>query len=343
MLDTLNMWDATASLPEQIREAAHGAASLETESLPSAAGISAVVVLGAGDGAFASEVVRAVSEASARVPVVVVRDRHLPTWVGPSTLVLAISWSGDSQDTVVAVKRTIELGAAVVVVSRGGELASIAVDAALPILVVPGGIPQARAALGALCVPPLVVLERIGVLDGVSSAIKETCSILSARRDDLASDHGSAAGVARRIGRSIPLIYGSSGVASVAAMRWKYQVNENAKTPAFYSSLPDASLHEIAGWGQLGDVTRQIVTLIALRHRREDPAAVRQFEFISEALDEVVAGTVELWSQAESDIAILFDLVLSADFVSLHLAREAGVDPGPVPIFTEMTDAIKEA
>ncbi len=262
------MWDATASLPEQIREAAHGAASLETESLPRAAGISAVVVLGAGDGAFASEVVRAVSEASARVPVVVVRDRHLPTWVGPSTLVLAISWSGDSQDTVVAVKRTIELGAAVVVVSRGGELASIAVDAALPILVVPGGIPQARAALGALCVPPLVVLERIGVLDGVSSAIKETCSGLLARRDELASDHGSAARVARCIGRSIPLIYGSSGVASVAAMRWKYQVNENAKTPAFYSSLPDASLHEIAGWGQLGDVTRQIVTLIALRHRR---------------------------------------------------------------------------
>lgn len=341
MLDSLNLWDATASLPDQIGAATRAAGSMSIESLPRAGEISGIVTLGVGASGLAAEIVTEVSAQRARVPVAVVKDRSLPAWVGPSTLVFAISWSGDTEETLEAMNHAVELGASVVAVSQGGELLETAKEASLTTIVVPGGIPQARSALGALCVPPLVVLERIGVLDGITVAIEQTCSVLNARRDELVSARSRAGEVARRIGRSIPLIYGSSGVTSVVARRWKTQINQDAKSPAFFSNLSEACHDEIAGWGQLGDVTRQIVTWIALRHRGEHPSVVRQFAFVSEVLDEVVADTVEVWSEAECDIAVLFDLILFGDFVSLHLAKEGGIDPGPVPIVADLDDAIK--
>ena len=141
---------------------------------------------------------------------------------------------------------------------------------------------------------------------------------------------------ARRIGRTIPLVHGAAGPSGVAAQRWKTQVNENAKAPAFFALQPELCHNEVAGWGQHGDLTRQAITLVTLRHPGEHPQIARRFSLVAELMEEVVAGIVEVRTDATGDMAALYDLVLIGDFCSLHMAAAEGIDPGPVPVLGEL-------
>jgi glucose/mannose-6-phosphate isomerase len=208
------------------------------------------------------------------------------------------------------------------------------------VVAVPASIPQPRAAFGAMAVPPLVILERLGLLPGAGQQIEQAVDQLSRRRDQLVGPDSPADAVARRIGRTFALVHGGPGFGSVAAQRWKTQINENAKAPAFSAAQPELCHNEIVGWGQDGDVTRQVITLVTLRQSGEHPQVARRFDLISEIMLEVVADVVPVWAEGAGPLAQFFDLVLFGDFVSLHLAGHAGVDPGPVPILVEIKERL---
>ena len=127
-----------------------------------------------------------------------------------------------------------------------------------------------RAAIGALAVPPLLVLEAIGLLPGASEWIAAAVAQLRRRR---ASSSVAAArpGAGPAIGLTMPIVYGGGALGAVAAARWKNQINENAKAPAFANTYPELCHNEICGWGQHGDLTRQVFPLVQLRHDHEHP------------------------------------------------------------------------
>ncbi|MGH9055787.1 MAG: SIS domain-containing protein, partial [Acidimicrobiales bacterium] len=108
------------------------------------------------------------------------------------------------------------------------------------------------------------------------------------------------------------------------------------KSPAWWAAQPELCHNEICGWGQHGDVTRQTITAVALRHDWEHPQVGLRFELVSEILREVVAGVVEVRAEGDGDLAQLLDLVIFGDYVSLWMAAEAGVDPGPVPVLVDL-------
>lgn len=332
-VDSLSMWEATIGLPEQISAAVPAAASIGALKRPT---ITGVVVLGVGDCGFAGDVLAGVAAPEMAVPLTVVRSCDLPAYVGPGSLVLAVSWSGDTAETVAAVESAYEAGATVVAISAGGKLALLAESQGSPVLAMPAGIPQPRAALGAAVAMPLVLLERLGLLDEVTARLAACVEYLSRRRDQLAGAGSHPAEVARRIGRTFPLVHGSPGPAGLAAQRWKTQVNENAKSPAWWSVQPDVARDEIAGWGQHGDITRQILTLVSLRHGGEHPMVARSFELVEEAMLEVVGDLVTVRTEAPEAISRFFELALFGDLVSLHLAGREGVDPGPVPMVDDI-------
>ena len=194
-----------------------------------------------------------------------------------------------------------------------------------------------------MAVPPLIVLEQIGLFPGASQWAALAVEQLLRRRDSLVRRGSVAEHVASRIGRTVPLVYGAHSLGATAALRWKTQVNENAKSPAFCNVLPELSHNEIAGWGQHGDVTRQLITLVCLRHDAEHPQVVRRIGLVTEIMREVVSDVVEVRAQGEGDLAQLLDLILVGDFVSLHLAAREGVDPGPVPVLGEIKRRMSEA
>ena len=105
--------------------------------------------------------------------------------------------------------------------------------------------------------------------------------------------------LARQIGRTIPLIYGGGAIGAVAAYRWKCDVNENAKAPAFWHTYPELDHNEICAWGQHGDVTRQLITLVELRHGFEHPRLRLRFDATREIIDECVHQVLSVEAQGE--------------------------------------------
>jgi glucose/mannose-6-phosphate isomerase len=333
-VDTLDMWGATAGLPEQVAEAM--AASGGLAGLPGRDRVENVVVLGMGGSGIAGDVLAATAAPFMAVPVSVVKGYQPPDFVGSGSLVFAMSFSGDTEETLEAAGLAYEAGAALIVVSGGGELVRLAEEWRVPVVPVPAGIPQPRAALGAMSVPPIVILEEIGLFPGAGHWVSQAVEQLKRRRDELVGPKSVAEDLARRIGRTIPLVHSSEALGAAAALRWKAQVNENAKSPAFFALYPELCHNEVAGWGQHGDVTRQVISLVNLRHDAEHPQVVRRFELVADVLREVVADIIEVRAAGEGDLAQLFDLTLIGDFVSLHLAAREEIDPGPIPVLEDI-------
>ncbi len=338
-VDSLDMWAAAAGLPEQVAAAALAARGLG--GLPGRDSIEHVVVLGMGGSGIAGDVLMATAAPFMPVPVAVVKGYEPPEFVGSNSLVFALSFSGDTEETLEAASGAYEAGASMVVVTCGGELGRLAEEWRVPVVPVPAGIPQPRAALGAMSVPPLVVLEAIGLFPGAGQWVDQAVEQLCRRRDELVAPGSPAEDIARRIGRTIPLIHSSEALGAAAALRWKAQVNENAKAPAFWNVHPELCHNELAGWGQQGDATRQLITLVNLRHDAEHPQVGRRFELVAEVLREVVAGIVEVRAAGEGDLAQLFDLAMMGDFVSLHLAAHESIDPGPVPVLADLKEQLR--
>ena len=332
-VDSLDMWGAAAGLPEQVEAAVSAARGL---AVPRRERVENVVVLGMGGSGIAGDVLVATAAPFMPVPVTVVKSYEAPDYVGTGSLVFAVSFSGDTEEIVEAATDSYEAGASLIVVAGGGALTALADDWKVPVVPVPADIPQPRAALGALAVPPLVLLEEIGLFPGAVQWVDQAVDQLRRRRDELLRPGNPAEEVAHIIGRSIPLVYSSGALGAAAALRWKAQVNENAKCPAFFNVYPELCHNEVAGWGQHGDATRQLMTLVNLRHDAEHPQVSRRVDLVSEVLLEVVADVTEVRAAGEGDLAQLLDLALVGDFVSLHLAGNEGIDPGPVPVLADI-------
>jgi len=340
ILDTQGMFDVTAALPEQVVAAVEAARGVE--GLPDARAVEHVVVLGMGGSGIAGDILVATAGPLLPIPVIAVKSYECPAFVGDGSLVFAVSCSGDTEETVQAATDAALQGAKVVAITSGGELAHLAREWGAPMVAVPASLPQPRSAIGAMAIPPLVVLEQIGLLRGASHWIGLAVEQLTRRRDQLvAGGANSVAGtIARKIGRTWPLVHGGGAIGAAAALRWKTQVNENAKAPAFWNTQPELCHNEICGWGQDGDVTRQLITLVQLRHDAEHPQVIRRFELVAELLAETVAHIVEVRAEGDGDLAQLFDLILVGDFVSLWMAANEGIDPGPVPALVELKAAL---
>ncbi len=325
------MWEAATALPESLASALQTAQRVFGPPALKHAAPVAVVGLGLGTAATACDAAAAIVRSRLSVPFVVCRSPAAPALVGPACLVLAVSCGPDSPETMMATRQALDLGARVVGIGGDGELARLAVDAGFPWCpLVPEG-PTARAALGGATVALLCALSRHGLLPDCAPSVSAAVESLDRRRDAFVAERGPAAELARQIGRTIPLAYGANGVGAVAAQWWKSCVNLNAKSPAFSAELPALAYDELAGWGQGGDITRQTMTLVLLRHGGEPAPVPELFAAVRDATEEIMADVLEVWAEGEDDLGRFFDLALLGELVSLEMAAREGVDPGPVP------------
>jgi glucose/mannose-6-phosphate isomerase len=345
--DSLDFLGAVEGLPEQLSEAhAHASEQLGSLELPAAGDIRNIAVLGMGGSGISGDVLNSVASGALPVPVSVLKQIRVPGFIGPSTLVFAVSYSGNTEETLSMASGALDAGARVVAISSGGELARLATErGAIHVRAPEGYLP--RAALGSLIAPMFVCVGTIGLLDGVDELLQGAVAQLGARRDECKPDVAPAKNVARelarKIGRTIPLIYGGGALGGVAAMRWKCDVNENAKAPAFWSMYPELDHNEICGWGQHGDVTRQVFTLVELRHSFEHERLEPRFAFTRSLVEEAVAQVLELRAAGTNRLAQLLDLMYVGDWTSCYLALDNDVDPGPIDAIARLKQALAEA
>lgn len=338
-LDTLNFLDAVAGLPEQLASAHESAAKIDPANLPSAVGIANIVVCGMGGSGISGDVLAASSSGELTVPVIVSKQIRTPGFVGPNSLVFAVSYSGDTAETLAMARGAIDAGARVVCISVGGELKALAESAGAVHIPCVGGL-MPRAALGALVAPMFVTLFRMGMLPSAHAALVTSQQQLAVRRDacvpSIEGTTNVARDIARKIGRTIPLIYGGGALGGVAAYRWKCDVNENAKAPAFSAQYPELDHNEICAWGQHGDVTRQLITLIEVRHGYEHEQLGLRFTYTREIIEEALHQVISVEAAGESRLAQLLDLMYLGDWVSCYLALQNDVDPGPIEAIVQL-------
>jgi len=348
--DSLDFLGAVAGLPEQLAAAQAAAApqiaaAVAVGKLPVHDAIDNIVVLGMGGSGIAGDVLASVANSTLTVPVTVLKQYRCPKFVGPRTLAFALSYSGGTEETESMAEGVLDSGAALVVVSKGGGLGSLADRSGSLRLTCPDGY-LPRAALGALIAPLFATLEGIGLLPDASKWLSDAVSQLASRRDrcapEVAGTANAAREIARQIGRTIPLVYGGGALGAVAAMRWKCDVNENAKAPAFWNTHPELDHNEICAWGQHGDVTRQLLTVVELRHGFEHPRLEPRFAITRELMREAVHDILEVRAEGDGRLAQLLDLMYVGDWVSCYLALDNDVDPGPIDAIFQLKDRLAE-
>ena len=329
-LDSLGMGEAVATIPDQLRAGITAGAQL----VPGAASIRAVLVAGDGVAAHAAAMVAAVTSGSLSVPMQAMTSATVPRFVGEGTLVFAVSASGYDQRAIAAARQAVSRGATVVAVTSGGALGDFARSADVAVMAVPT-VPRSRAAVCAMVADLLAALVTFGVLPDVSAMLEAAANQARARlwmpvAYDTLFHH-----LAQRIGRTFPFVIGGSGIGAVVANWWRSEIAANARTPSFSASVPELFDDEIAAFGQGGDITRQIITLVMLRSDHEPAGADSGFERLDELLAEVVAEVVTYSAAGDGALAQLIDLVVVGELVSLELAQAGGVDPGPAPAIDE--------
>jgi glucose/mannose-6-phosphate isomerase len=333
-LDTLGLWEATAAIPERMSAALDSLRHVHAGDLMRDVDRArAVVVLGVGASGTVADAVSACAASGgrgSRVPVVAVSGPTVPAWVGPGVLVFAVSTSGQSTETLAATEAALSAGASVVGVSSGGHLRALVESAGGPHLLLADHGPVTHVALTSALALVLGALSELGLVPDTRASMQAAIPTLQRRSDALVAAPSPADELARRIGRTIPLVYGAAGLAGVAAQHWKRQFNENVKTPAFWGVVPEVAHAEVSGWGQHGDITRQVLTLIALRHYGEPTLVATRYDAVLEAVDEVMADVLQVWAEGANDLERFLDLVVLGNFVALHLAGREGIDPGPL-------------
>jgi glucose/mannose-6-phosphate isomerase len=321
------MIDDVLGIPDQLRDALWRIESARLESAPSAG----LFVCGMGGSAIGGDLAAAALGDRLTGPMLTVRGYALPSWATPDWTVLCSSYSGSTEETLACLEAAEALGARRLVASIGGPLVDRARETEVPVVGLPG-IFQPRAAVAYMVVVAAEVASLAGVGPRVHTEIDAAAAFLTDQSESLQQQ---AREIGALVAGAVPVIYGSDLTAPVAR-RWKTQVNENAKFPAFWGELPEADHNEILGWaGAAGD---ERSAAIFLEDRDQHPRVARRFELTSKSVQPNAAAVARVETMGETRLERLLWTVMLGDLVSLELARQRGVDPDPV----EAIDRFKE-
>ena len=316
-------------------------AGRDAHGLPEGDGVRSILVCGMGGSGIAGDILRCLYAGRIPVPIAVTKGYGIPEFAGRDSLVLALSFSGNTEETLSAFAAAVARGCRIITVSAGGELAErSAADGAAHVATKPD-VPMPRMAVGDLTSSLLGALEVVGVIPPAEGEIEEAATLM----DDLAARLGPdrplgenpAKDLAAWIGARTPVVWGSEGIAEAPAGRFRTQVNENAKSPAFSGVLSELDHNEIEGWSA---GTGEPFALVILRHAAEHPRIGARVTATLEAIASADLESREVWAEGREPLASLFSLIAFADFAATYLGILRGVDPSAIPVLSSLKDRL---
>ncbi|HZV73908.1 MAG TPA: bifunctional phosphoglucose/phosphomannose isomerase [Conexibacter sp.] len=335
-IDVAKQVDDILGLPEHLRDALWRVESAKLEQHDAPGGL---IVAGMGGSAIGGALARAALGDRASRPIVVMRDYGVPAWTTPDATVLCASYSGNTEETLAAFEAAGALGARRVVATTGGKLAAAAREEDVPVIPLPGAF-QPRVAVGYMLVIALEVAAACGATESLHSEIDVT----AAHTEDLVAEWGPDGAedslpkqLARGLHGTIPQVAGA-GLTAPIAYRWKTQLNENAKIPAFSSELPELDHNEIVGWTGAAELGR--FSAVFLDDSDLHPRVRQRIELTRGLIGADAAGSFRVESRGETRLERLVSLVLLGDLVSLYLAVLRGIDPTPVEAIERLKRAL---
>jgi glucose/mannose-6-phosphate isomerase len=324
------------ALPDHLRDALWRveSANLKPEDTPGG-----LVIAGMGGSAAGGSLARAALGDRASRPITLARDYALPAWTTPDTTVLCASYSGETEETLAAYEAAGALGARRIVATTGGELANAARSDGVPVVPMPGAF-QPRVAVGY----SLVIALEVAALCGAGDRLHAEIDVAAAHAERLAAEWGPDGAedslpkqLARAIHGTVPQIAGA-GLTAPIAYRWKTQINENAKIPAFSGELPELDHNEIVGWAGAPQLGR--FSAVFLDDSDLHPRTRQRIELARGLIQADAAATLRVETIGETPTDRLTSLVLLGDLLSVYLAVLRGVDPTPVVMIDRLKGAL---
>ena len=325
--DPGNMLDRIKDLQKQVRDAWTIARAAQ---LPPAHGdVRNITVAGMGGSAIGGDLAAALLAGELKVPMQVHRDYGLPAYVGRDSLVIASSYSGNTEESLSSFEEAQRRGARVLVLTTGGKIAELARAAKYPVITFSYPA-QPRAALGYSLGLVLGALTRLGFVRDLSSDIDAALADVAKLEERV--HEGARTNDAKKLaielyGRII-FAYGG-GVLGVMARRVKGQWNENAKNWGAFDVLPELNHNGVVGFPH-PDIARDALTVLLLRSDRDNPRHKLRFDVTRELLDRASVPHKTLQFSGANMLSEVLQLTLFTDYVSFYVALLNGVDPSPV-------------
>lgn len=312
-----------ARFPEQLSEALRLAQDVSLQK--HAAPLRSVFISGLGGsgigGNFVQEFVRPVC----KLPVIVSKGYQTPGWINKHTLAICSSYSGNTEETLSTLEQLLQTGAQVVCIASGGKLLEIAKQRGLDYVQVPGGWSSPRACLGFSIVAQLAVFRAARLIP------LKLLTQVSAAQKMLAKDQAAIQKSARKLAASLlgktPVLYAADHNEAVA-VRWRQQINENAKMLCWHHVVPEMNHNELVGWRD----NRPDVAVIWLRNKDDFQRTSIRMDINKGVVGDLADASVEVWSKGKSPIEKALYLVHLGDWMSFYLAELRQVDPVEIKV-----------
>ncbi|MEW6610753.1 MAG: SIS domain-containing protein [Patescibacteria group bacterium] len=326
-IDRSRMADALQAIPARVRAIAQTpfpAVDVDRHALTS------IVVIGLGGSAIGGDLAAAMVMDQCTLPIIVLRGSVLPHWVQSSTFVVAVSYSGNTAETIAAFRSARERRCPLVAIASGGKLAAAATDGGVPLLN-PGTYSQPRLAVGAMTVL---------LLNIISSVTRKPCDdqlavvadayhrVTSSVTPDVPTETNRAKMIAYQLLDRLPVVV-AGGVLGPVARRWKTQLNENAKSLCVVEEMPELFHNTLEGL-KLPVVASDSATWVFLEAPADQSVPLPQLDHFATLLKKASLRVERVRASLDNPHAALWWMIGMGDWVSYYLACLNNVDPTPV-------------
>lgn len=293
-----------------------------------------VIMCGMGGSAISGDLAANFLAGELEVPFSVNRTYGLPASAGKDTLVIASSYSGNTEETLSSLDEALRRGCRAVCITNGGAMGALADGAGLPAFPLDRDL-QPRYALYSSFFTLLKVLQSLGIIGDQSAWAARIAEMLEESAPRHGGDGSAAMEYARRLEGKLALVYSASGVTDGAGSRLKAQLNENAKVHAFHAALPEMNHNEIVGWEGAAD-SGAALAAVSIIDRDYHPRILARFGIFHALLRKIGVDILEFESTHSDRKMRLFDLVYLSDWISYCLALLRGRDPGEIEFIDHM-------
>ncbi len=329
-LDKSGMGAQIRGLPAQCRQAWEKA--LKFSLPPAYRDVNRVVILGMGGSAIGGDLLRGIAGNAGRAVITVQREYDLPAAIDEKTLVIASSYSGNTEETLASFAQALKKDCLKLAIATGGKLAGMAREANVPLFVIEHVSPP-RAALGASLLPLLAITGNLGLLSIKTDEVSDTLQALerlgAGWQENSPVERNRAKSLAMTLMGKIAVIYGA-GLLTDVARRWKTQINENSKAWAFFETLPELNHNAVLGYSYPAALADSFYVLM-LRCPSLHPRTLIRYQVTGELLAQSKIAFEYIDGEGGNPLKEMLGLVLLGDWVSYYLSMLYGADPSPIP------------
>jgi glucose/mannose-6-phosphate isomerase len=313
-------------------------------SLPTKVKPKNIVIVGMGGSAIGGEILKDWLRDDLPIPIEVSRDYILPAYVNKDTLVIANSYSGNTEETLSAFLAAKKRNCMTIAITSGGQLEAFCKKLQVPHVSIPKGLPP-RVAVPYLFFPLPVLMKKIGILSNKGDELEETIQVLEeismANSISAPTETNKAKKLAQELMGTIPIIYGFRQYGAIAH-RLKTQFNENSKIPAKHDVFPELNHNETVGWEAPETLTKNF-SVILIRDP-EEPLEIRnRIETTTSLAFSRAKKVLEIEAEGQGKLARMFSVLCVGDFASVYLAILQGKDPTPVKIIDRVKKELAKA